>query len=295
MPAPDFLKFMIRRDFPSWNPIGRSLTLAALPILGLVLVGVGTALPWVTIYRGLTVLRGLDGDGSALSGLAAGAVLLWVIYLRAGRPLPLQLLAASACLLTAGYAAFDVWRITRYVAAPGPTGPLATPVFGPGSVVVVAGGTVLLAAVLLTPTRQRHLPPGLSLPLLAAAALFAAGWIHLMLTGPHLQEATILGLGFLVAGVAQVALGIVIGMRPGQLAYHAVVAVNASLIFLYVYAVVRGLPIGSDDHGGGLVLGSGEAVDLAGAVSKGAELLSLVLAFVLLGAGSSRPDLHSSP
>ena len=235
--------------------------LPSLVIAGFVLVAIGAALPWVTIYHGLTAVSGLSGDGSPLLGLVAGTVLLWIVYWRTGRPLPLQVLAAVAVSIAAGYAAFDAWRIARYVADPGPAGPLSAPIFGPGSIIVVIGAILVLAAVLLTPSRRRHLPAGMVLPLASGVGLFVAGWIHLMLTGEHLSEATILGLGFLVAGLVQVGLAVVLTLRPRDLAYYGVVAVNVSLIFLYAYAVLKGLPIGARDHGGGLLLGVGQCRD----------------------------------
>lgn len=291
MTAPDFSNTMITQNavmIHAPRRIDRTVGAAGLMIVGLVTVGIGAALPWVTIYHGLTTVNGLAGDGSPLLGLAAGTALLWIVYLRTGRPRPLQVAAAVAAFVAAGYAAFDAWRIARYVADPGPTGPLAAPVFGPGSIILAIGALLLLAAVLLTPSRRRHLPAGMALPLAAGVALFTAGWIHLMLTGDHLSEATILGLGFLLAGLVQIGLAVVVTLRPRDLAYYGVVAVNVSLIFLYAYAVLKGLPIGGQDHAGGLVLGSGEPVDLAGAVSKGAELLSLVAAFMLLGRSEDR-------
>jgi len=298
MAAPDFLNAMITQDVVMTRAprrIDRLVGVVGLMIVGLLVAGIGAVLPWVTIYHGLTAVSGLAGDGSPLLGLAAGTVLLWIVYWRTGRPLPLQVLAAVAASLAAGYAAFDAWRIARYVADPGPAGPLSAPVFGPGSVILAIGALLVLAAVLLTPSRRRQLPAGMALPLAAGVALFTAGWIHLMLTGDHLSEATILGLGFLTAGLVQIGLALVTTLRPRDLAYYGVVAVNVSLIFLYACAVLKGLPIGGHDHGGGLVLGSGEPVDLPGAVSKGAELLSLVLAFVLLGRGSPRRDLTFPP
>jgi multidrug transporter EmrE-like cation transporter len=266
--------------------LDRSIAVAGLGIGGLVMVGLGAALPWITIFHGLTPVNGLSGDGAYLVGLAIGAALLGIVYLRSGRPRPLKWLAAGAAALTVIYAGFDAWRIAGYVADPGPAGPLAAPVFGPGSLVLMVGALMLLASVLLTPWRRRGLPVGMALPLLTAVSLFTAGWIHLALTGEHLDEATILGIGFLLSGVVQIALAATVALRPRGYAYFGVVAVNAAVIFLYAYAVLKGLPFGGHDHGGGLVLGSGESIDLAGAVSKAAELLSLVAAFVLLGRGA---------
>mgnify|MGYP001255537862 CR=1 FL=1 len=254
-----------------------------LGIGGLVVVGLGAALPWITIFHGLTPVNGLSGDGAYLVGLAIGTALLGIVYLRCGRPRPLQWLAAGTAALTGVYAGFDAWRIARYVADPGPAGPLSAPVFGPGSLVFVIGALMLTASVLSLPSRSRRLPAGMALPLLTAVSLFTAGWIHLALTGEHLDEATILGIGFLLSGVAQIGLAATVALRPRGYAYFGVLAVNAALIFLYAYAVLKGLPFGGHDHGAGLVLGPGESIDLAGAVSKVAELLSMIGAFVLLG------------
>jgi hypothetical protein len=63
-----------------------------------------------------------------------------------------------------------------------------------------------------------------------------------------------------------------------------VVGLSAALVVLYAIAVLKGLPFGGNhDHASGLSLGSGEPVDLEGAVSKLAELFSLATAFVLVG------------
>jgi hypothetical protein len=63
-----------------------------------------------------------------------------------------------------------------------------------------------------------------------------------------------------------------------------VVGLSAALVVLYAIAVLKGLPFGGDYHyGSGLTLGSGEPVDLEGAVSKLAELFSLATAFALVG------------
>lgn len=263
----------------------RSIILASLGIGGLALVGLGAALPWITIFHGLTPVNGLSGDGTYLLGVATGAALLEILYLRTGRPRPLQWLAAGAAALTVAYAGFDAWRLARYVGDPGPAGALSAPAFGPGSLVLMAGALMLLASLLFTPAKRQGLPAGMFLPLLTSISLFIAGWIHVALTGEHLEEATILGTGFLLSGVAQIVLAATVALRPRRYAYVAVIAVNAALIFLYVYAVIRGLPFGGHDHGGGLVVGAGEPIELAGAVSKAAEILSLVGAFALLGRG----------
>jgi len=87
-----------------------------------------------------------------------------------------------------------------------------------------------------------------------------------------------------LAGVGQLALAGLILVRPSHLAYYVVVALSVALVVLYAFAVLKGLPFGSGhDHGNGLVLGAGEPVDLEGAITKVAELLSMAVAFVLVG------------
>jgi len=74
------------------------------------------------------------------------------------------------------------------------------------------------------------------------------------------------------------------GPRDWNLAL--VVAINVTLIAIYAYAVLVGLPFaGTSEHGAavGLVVGAGEPIDILGAVSKVGELLSLAIAFRLLG------------
>lgn|GEM_PF-3992478 len=129
-----------------------------------------------------------------------------------------------------------------------------------------------------------------------AAALFTAGWIHLMLVPDHLGEATILGLGFLAAGIVQVVLAALVLWRPRDGSLGLVVAVNVPLIAIYAYAVLVGLPFaGHSDptEASGLVLGAGEPVDWLGAISKVTELTSTVIAFALLA--PTRPQSPVDP
>src|SRR4029077_10354543 len=94
----------------------------------------------------------------------------------------------------------------------------------------------------------------------------------------------ILGLGFLAAGLAQLTLAFLVIVRPSDLMYYLVVGLSVALIVLYAIAVLKGLPFGGGhDHGSGLILGSGEPVDLEGAVTKFAEMFCLATALVLVG------------
>ena len=72
-------------------------------------------------------------------------------------------------------------------------------------------------------------------------------------------------------------------MRPRRWVYYGIVVVNVALVLIYADAVLVGLPFGATMHGSGLVIGSGEPLDLPGVISKAAELVSLALAFVLVG------------
>jgi peptidoglycan/LPS O-acetylase OafA/YrhL len=120
-----------------------------------------------------------------------------------------------------------------------------------------------------------------------AAALLATGWIHLLLAPEHLAESTILGLGFLASGLAQVALAGIVVWRPASWSLALVVVLNVTLIVIYAYAVLVGLPFGAGsehDHteAAGLLIGAGEPVDWYGGISKVAELTSAAIALALL-------------
>jgi hypothetical protein len=131
-----------------------------------------------------------------------------------------------------------------------------------------------------------------------SAALFLAGWIHLLLVPEHLDESPILGIGFLASGLAQLALAAVVVWRPRDWNLALVVAINVTLIGVYAYAILVGLPFaGTSEHVAavGLVVGAGEPIDTLGAVSKVAELLSLAIAFGLLGRSSRAIGVQPGP
>jgi hypothetical protein len=132
-----------------------------------------------------------------------------------------------------------------------------------------------------------RLESGLAPRAFIAAALIATGWIHLLLAPEHLGESTILGLGFLASGLAQVGLAGLVMWRPASWNLGLVVVLNATLIVVYAYAVLVGLPFGAgSDHdhamAPGLRIGAGEPIDWYGGISKVAELISAAIAFALL-------------
>jgi hypothetical protein len=117
------------------------------------------------------------------------------------------------------------------------------------------------------------------------ATLAGAGAIHLFLTPEHLDESPILGVGFLAAGLLQLALAGVIFRRPSRLALLVVGVSSAALIALYGVAVAIGLSFSAPGEGAmdeGLRLGAGEPVTLVAAITKTAEFASIVLAMVVL-------------
>ena len=267
------------------SEIGRN-TLAAVVAgaLGLTLIALGAALPWVVLFRGLQPESGFVLDGGKLAGIAiVSAVALLVAGRWGGSRLlrTLALVGAAAVTVDSLYVAS---RIAAYVADPGPGGPLTQPTAGPGAMVMAAGGALLLLAAWVAPLRAGRLAPALAPRLALAASLFLAGWIHILLTPEHLGEATVLGLGFLVAGVVQLALAGLALARPRDWVWYSVIAVNAALILVYVYAVLVGLPFMSDHADvGGLLIGSGEPIDLFGASTTVAQIAGLAFAFHQLG------------
>jgi len=251
--------------------------------VGAIITLAGSALPWATIFRGTQTLTGWNGSPRYLAGLAVASAALTLLFLWAGRPAAFRRLAVLAGLTAVGGCAFASWQVAAVGSSQSVSARILTPVLGPGPFVMMAGALFLLAVVAI-PTSADRVPASLWPRVIMAGALFTAGWIHLALTPEHLGEAIILGLGFLAAGLAQLALAFLITARPSDLTYYAVVGLSAALVVFYVIAVLKCLPFGGDDHhGSGLTVGSGERVDLEGAVSKLAELFSLVTAFVLVG------------
>jgi hypothetical protein len=115
--------------------------------------------------------------------------------------------------------------------------------------------------------------------------LVVAGAMHFVLTREHLEESTLLGFGFVGAGLLQILLAAVVfrdfvQKREGRMAYLAVIGTNAALVFLYAVHVWLGLPVAGRTMS--TTLGSQEQVDFPGILTKIAELISLVLAFVAL-------------
>ena len=69
---------------------------AIVAMVGALITLVGSALPWVTIFRGTQTLTGWNGSPRYLAGLAVASVALTVLFLWAGRPAAFRRLAVLA-------------------------------------------------------------------------------------------------------------------------------------------------------------------------------------------------------
>jgi len=109
-------------------------------------------------------------------------------------------------------------------------------------------------------------------------SLSAAGGIHLVLTPEHFAEQTVYGIFFLVAAVFQIALALLLALRPGPLVIRAGVYGNAALIAIWIVTRVVAPPLGE----------SPEPVTFWGVLAKGLELAALFLLLVLLPPAARR-------
>lgn len=276
-----------RGAFLSRMPSPRAAVAVSAAGIGLALVALSLVIPWITVFRGLQPIPGVALEGGRLAGVAIGVVGLLAVGATIGGGRILRPVAALGGLAILLDAALVHGQIAAFVADPGPAGPLTQPTLGLGAAAMAVAGGFLLTASLLIPLRQDRLQSRVVLRLVMAAGLLVAGWIHLLLVPEHLAESTILGVGFLGAGIAQLALAGLGIWRPRLWTLSAVVALNATLVVVYAYAVLVGLPFSGGEHGEaavGLVIGTGEPIDVFGALSKIGEVTSLLLAFALLGA-----------
>jgi hypothetical protein len=258
----------------------------SLVVLAVALMVIGAALPWLVVFNGLTAIRGFSLDGGMLGGAVLAVVALLYVQARHGGARYLRPLAIVIAFAVAADSVYSAWRIDQYIAAPGPTGVLTAPAPGSGPYVLAFAGVLLVVAAAIAPAAPGRLT-GRSIARLALALLLLiAATIHLILTPEHLGISTILGLGFLAAGLAQLVLAAAaLGGRGvvAAMGMNAVVVVNIALIAIYVYAVLVGLPIeaGHADDAVGLALGAGEPVDVKGGVDFAAEVAAVVIAAVL--------------
>lgn len=116
---------------------------------------------------------------------------------------------------------------------------------------------------------------------LLVACAFSAG-VHVALAPDHLGESALLGLGFLGTAAMLLALGLGIYARPGSVRLPPLIAfLSSALIAAYIVSRTVGLPV---------LHPVPEAVDLVGVITKGVEVVAVVLSLHLFveNAGSSR-------
>jgi hypothetical protein len=269
------------------TPAPRRVIALAAVVSAVVLMIAGGLLPWIVLFNGLTAVRGFSVDGGFLALLVLAAVALLFVQARHGSARilrPIAIVAASAVVADSLYSA---WRISVYVGAPGPTGVLTDPSPGAGPYVFAAAGTVLLAAAIIAPAAPRRMGGSIAARLTLALLLLVAAIIHLILTPEHLGVSTLLGTGFLLAGLAQFGLaGFALGAhdRAATIGMDLVIVVNLALIAIYVYAVLVGLPLEAGhaaDDAIGLRLGSGEPIDVKGGIDLIAEVAAVGIAACL--------------
>ena len=264
----------------------------------MILMVFGAALPWLVVFNGLTAVPGLSLDGGFLAGIMVAVVCVLYVAARHGgaRILrPIALVASAAVLADSLYSG---WRIADYVAHPGSTAALTVPSAGPGPYVMAAGAAILFIAAAIAPPRIAPLNGQTLIRLLLAPVLLTAASIHLILSPQHFSESSLLGFGFLIAGIVQLGAAAVVLTRTDDRGLNLVLLVNVALIAIYGYAVFVGLPLDSEhaaDTAGGLTLGAGEPVDFTGAVNVIAQIAAIPLALVLARYSAATASRQEEP
>lgn len=117
--------------------------------------------------------------------------------------------------------------------------------------------------------------PPLSLALLLAASL------HFTLLGDHAGESPYLAVGFLAAGVGQLAIATLIAVQPSNVVYRAAIVLDVFLILLYAGHVLVGIPLPTG-IGFELEFSPRESLDIGGLSTVIAELAAVALAYAAL-------------
>lgn len=253
---------------------------------GLGLILLAAALPWLSLYRGLEPVPGLLLDGGPLAGIGvaiAGLLIATALPTAARPPAPglVRPFAVVGAILIAADALWSFVRVATFASAPGPAGALLQPSVGPGAPLMAAGAAILAGAALVTRPTSPFTDRRSVARFCLVAALFVAGWAHLLLVPAHLSEAPVLGVAFALAAVAQLGLAAVLLASRADLPLLGAIAVNASAIAIYVLAVTVGLP--GHDHLGAAAALVPESVDPVGLATKAMEAVGVVLAVGLFG------------
>jgi hypothetical protein len=115
---------------------------------------------------------------------------------------------------------------------------------------------------------------------LLVACAFSAG-VHVALAPDHLGESALLGVGFLGSAAMLLALGLGIYVRPDSVRLPPLIALlSSALLAAYVASRTVGLPV---------LHPAPEAVDPVGVITKGVEVVAVVLSLHLFVENAAGP------
>ena len=254
----------------------------------------GLVSPWVTIFNGLSPVPGLSLDGGYLAAVTAVSFATLYVMASSGGGTILRIVAVLGGVVVVTDSLLSAARISEFVSHPGVAGTLTVPSAGPGPYFTLAGGIALIGAALAAPAAQARLGRGMLLRLLLSVSLIIAADLHLVRTPQHFEEALLLGVGFLAAGLVQLAFAVYVVVREDDRPIGLLLAITIALIAIYAYALFVGLPLdsGHSDSVTGLRLGSGEPVTTTGVIDVLAEIATVALALVAYPRRS--PAQHAS-
>jgi hypothetical protein len=121
-----------------------------------------------------------------------------------------------------------------------------------------------------------------------AAALAGAGLIHVAMAPSHLGDDAVLGAGFLTFGVLQLALAIVVVVRPGRLAWAAAAGVSAVAIAAWGVSRTVGLPFGAHE-------GVAEPIAFVDGVAAALGVAALAMAVARIVSPAPRAEARALP
>jgi hypothetical protein len=118
----------------------------------------------------------------------------------------------------------------------------------------------------------------------------ADGAIHVLLAPEHFAESPVLGMGFLLSGMAQGVLAGLLVRRASLTALVVAVVLSAGLLLAYGVAITSGLPLPAPPSGEHLMSRgrmastdslAAEPLTLDGVTSKALEIATLALALMV--------------
>lgn len=115
-----------------------------------------------------------------------------------------------------------------------------------------------------------------ALPAFAAALSLSAAIAHFGVIEPHWRMWPLHGLFFVICGVAQTLLAVLLAWRPRQWVAFAGIVGNLAVIAAYVYSRTNGLPIGPHE-------GVPEEPGVYDMVTTGGELVLVFALVAMLG------------